>query len=431
METKFNNLSKSEVEIEISLSYDEIKADIEAAYNDEKKKISLPGFRKGKVPNHIIKKMFGDAIEYQASEKIANKKFWEVVDEQNLKPISAPQLTDLDFKPNEKLSFKIVYEIIPELELKNYKGIVISKPVFKVRDEDIDNQWKSLLKAKAIYENAEVVDSNNYRVKVNLQRLDENGKEIENSKSENISIDLSDEKVNPEIPANIMNKKVGDNFSFSFTDEHSHGDHVHKETYNYTGEIVSIESIKYPEVNEELVKAITNNKFSTEEEYKDNLRKSMQDYYESESENIVINTLLTKVVENNDFEAPKGYVENVYKRLIENEKERYKQYNMQFDEKSVADSIKSKAEWNAKWQIILDNLAKQENIKVDDSELEKLANEESEKTGISVQKLMKYYKDSNRDQMLLEDKVIQFLKENAVIKEVDPEELKSKKEKKD
>lgn len=431
METKFNNISKSEVEIEISLTYDEIKADLDSAYSEEKKNISLPGFRKGKVPNHILKKMFGDAIEYQASEKIANKKFWEIVDQENLKPISAPQLTDLDFKPNEKLNFKIVYEIIPELELKDFKGLEISKPIFKVKDEDIDKQWQALLKTKAIYESAEIVENNNYRVKVNLQRVDENGNEIENSRSENILIDLSDEKVNPEIPANIINKKIGDNFDFSFTDEHSHGDHIHKETFNYKGEIIAIEAIKYPEITEDLVKSITNNKFSTEIDYKENLKMNMQEYYESESENIVINSLLTKVVENNYFEAPKGYIENVYKRLIENEKEKYKQYNMPFDENKIAEQIKSKAEWNAKWQIILDNLARIENIKVEESELEELAKQESEKTGISVQKLIKYYKDSNRDQMLLEDKVIKFLKDNAVIKDVNPEELKSNKENKD
>ena len=431
METKFNNISKSEVEIEISLTYDEIKADLDSAYSEEKKNISLPGFRKGKVPNHILKKMFGDAIEYQASERIANKKFWEIVDQENLKPISAPQLTDLDFKPNEKLNFKIVYEIIPELELKDYKGLEISKPIFNVKDEDIDKQWQALLKTKAIYESAEIVENNNYRVKVNLQRVDENGNEIENSRSENILIDLSDEKVNPEIPANIINKKIGDNFDFSFTDEHSHGDHIHKETFNYKGEIIAIEAIKYPEITEDLVKSVTNNKFSTEIDYKENLKKNMQEYYESESENIVINSLLTKVVENNDFDAPKGYVENVYKRLIENEKEKYKQYNMPFDENKIAVQIKSKAEWNAKWQIILDNLAKIENITVEDSELEELAKQESEKTGISVQKLIKYYKDSNRDQILLEDKVIKFLKDNAVIKDVNPEDLKSNKENKD
>jgi trigger factor len=415
------------MEIEVSLAYDEIKPDIDEAYNEERKKITVPGFRKGKVPNHILKKLYSEAIEYQACEKIANKKFWEIVDAEGLKPISAPQLTDLDFKPNEKFTFKISYEIIPQLELKDYKGLEIIKPKLEVKEEDIEAQWKAILKSKATREVAEIVSDINHIIKVNLQRLDENGTEMENSQSKNLSIDLSDSKVNPEIISSVLQKKVGDNFTFTFTDEHSHGDHVHKETFNYKGEILSIEKIVYPELTEETILAVTNNKFKTELEYKADLRKNFEEYYNSEAENIFINSLLNQIIKNNDFEAPKGYVENYKKRLIESEREEYKKYNMPFDEKKSSEQLSAKAEWNAKWQIIMDNIIRIENIKVEDSELEELAKQEAEKTGISVQKLIKYYKDSHRDEVLLEDKVIDFLKKNTKIKEINPNEVKEEK----
>ena len=427
METKFNTLNQSEMEIEVSLGYEEIKPDIDEAYNVEKKNISVPGFRKGKVPNHILKKLYGEAIEYQACEKIANKKFWKIVDAEGLKPISAPQLTDLDLKPNEKFTFKISYEIIPHLELKDYKGLEISKPKFEVKDEDIETQWKSILKSKTTREAAEVISDINHVIKVNLQRLDDNGTEMENSRSENLSIDLSDSKVNPEIVSNVMQKKVGDNFSFTFTDEHSHADHVHKESFNYKGEVLSIEKIVYPELTEETILAVTNNKFKTELDYKTDLRKNFEAYYNSEAENIFINSLLNQIIKNNEFEAPKGYVETYKKRLIESEKEEYKKYNMPFDEKKSSEQLSGKAEWNAKWQIIMDNIIRIENIKVEDSELEELAKQEAEKTGITVQKLVKYYKDSHKDEVLLEDKVIDFLKKNTTIKELNPNELKEEK----
>ncbi|MDP2038897.1 MAG: hypothetical protein Q8L04_16065, partial [Ignavibacteria bacterium] len=75
-----------------------------------------------------------------------------------------------------------------------------------------------------------------------------------------------------------------------------------------------------------------------------------------------------------------------------------------------------------KWQIIMEALAEKENIKVEDSELEELANKEAEQTGITVAKLMKYYKDTNRADVLVEEKVIKFLKDNAKITEVDAAE---------
>jgi trigger factor len=146
---------------------------------------------------------------------------------------------------------------------------------------------------------------------------------------------------------------------------------------------------------------------------------------------MLTNNLLGEVVKNNDFTPPSGYVSSVHKRMVEIEKENAKRYkNPNFDENAVSEYYKPRAEWNAKWQIILENLAEVENIKVEDSELEELAKIEAETTGISVAKLVKYYKDTNRIEMLLEDKVIKFLKDSAKIKEIDAEEkINEKKEK--
>ena len=118
METKINVISEAENELEVSLSYDEILPEIEEAYKEERKNISMPGFRKGKVPTSMLKKMYGEAIEYKASEKIANSKFWNIVDEMGLKPISTPQLVDIDYDFGKKLSFKIKYEVMPQIEVK-------------------------------------------------------------------------------------------------------------------------------------------------------------------------------------------------------------------------------------------------------------------------------------------------------------------------
>lgn len=430
METKVNIISDSEHEVEVNLSYEEIKPEIEEAYIKESKTIAVPGFRKGKVPMHMIKKMYGEAIEYQASEKIAQKKFWDVVDEKELKPISTPALTDIDFVKNEKLFFKVKYEIKPELELKDYKGIEIEKPIFKVKDEDVQKEIDYLLKQNATFEPADAVENNNCRITVNLQRLDKDNNPISGSSSENIVIDLSESNVNPQIAQSAKDKKVGETFNFVFTDEHFHGEEKHVEEFNYSADITKIEKIVLPEPTEELVKKLSKDKASSLDELKAELKKNFESYYEGQTENIFSNSLINKVVENNDFTAPPGYVENLKNRLIEMEKENAKRYKQPFDERAVADQLKERAEWTAKWQIILENLAKKENISVDDSELEVLAKEEAEKTGISVDKLVKYYKDSNRTEALLEDKVVKFLKENAKIIEIDPEtKLKESKEK--
>ncbi|MAT56843.1 MAG: trigger factor [Ignavibacteriae bacterium] len=431
METKINVISEAENELEVSLSYDEILPEIEEAYKEERKNISMPGFRKGKVPTSMLKKMYGEAIEYKASEKIANSKFWNIVDEMGLKPISTPQLVDIDYDFGKKLSFKIKYEVMPQIELKDYKGQDIEKPIFKIKDEDIDKEINHMLKAKAAFEDTEIVEGNSERLTLNLQRLDKDGNPVEGQRSENIKVELDDPKVNPQIPQNAKGKKVGDTFDFTFVDEHYHGEELHKEEFNYSAEIVKIEKIVLPQVTEELVKEISRNKAATLDELKEQTKKNFEDYYNSQTENIFTNQLLDKVIKNNEFAVPKGYVEMLLNRMVENEKENAKRYKVpNFNEREVRQNLQARAEWNAKWQIILENLARIEEIKVEDADIEEMAKAESERIGIDVEKLMKYFKESNKTETLLEEKVVKFLKENNNIIEVDPEEkLKEKKDK--
>jgi trigger factor len=421
VEKKVNEIAKHEHELEVTLSYDEIKPEIDEAYKKERKKISIDGFRKGKAPIQIIKKFYGDAIEYQAAESIANKKFWDIVETDDLKPISTPQLADLDFVRGEKLSFKVIYEVKPELELKNYKGLEIEKPIFKVRDEDIEAELAKAIKPHVTYEDADVIENTDYRYVAKLQRINDDGTPFEGSVSETLTIDLSEPTVNKELLEKSLGKKVGDKFEFSFIDEHKHGDEVHKEEYKYNIEVEKIEKIVYPEFTEEFIQKISNKQAKTIDEFKAQIKESYEKYYENQANQIFESTLLNEIVKNNDFTVPKGYVSVLLDRLVEAEKQNAQRYQQSVpDDDTLRKNLEERAEWTAKWQIILENIAKVENISVNDEELEKLAEEEAKQTGISVKKLIKYYKDTNRKESLLEDKVIKFLIENTKIKEVDP-----------
>ena len=428
MEKKVNEIAKHEHELEITLTYDEIKPEIEEAYNKERKKISIDGFRKGKAPLHVIKKMYGESIEYQAAESISNKKFWDIVDSDDLKPISTPKLVDIDFVKGEKLSFKVKYEVKPILELKDYKGLEIEKPILKVRNEDVEYELSRILKAYAIFVETESIEDNNCRFVASLQRVNEDGTPFEGSKTENLTVDLSEPTVNIDLQENSKGKKVGETFDFTFVDEHKHGEETHKEEYKYVIEVVKIEKITYPEFDEDFVQKISNKQAKTIDEFKSQIKDNYQKYYESQSDQVFESTLLNEIVKNNDFTPPTGYVEFMLERLVEVEKEKAKRSKQHLPEDAtLKKDLAQRAEWTAKWQIVLENLARIENIVIDAYELEKLAEEEAGKTGISVQKLLKYYKDTNRKESLLEDKVIKFLIENTKVKEVDADQKSKKK----
>jgi len=171
LDIKINDLSLSEKEVEVSATYEEVKKDIESEVAKQSKKIQIPGFRKGKVPASVFKKMYGDSLEYEASEKVSNKLFWDVAKEKDLKPIGQPQLIDIKFNPGQDLYFKVKYEVLPVLDVKDYEGIEIDVPEFLTKDEEVDAEIKYILNANRILEETDVVgEDNNYLLDVEFTR---------------------------------------------------------------------------------------------------------------------------------------------------------------------------------------------------------------------------------------------------------------------
>jgi len=432
LEYKINDITDSEREVEVTLPYDEIKNDIKTEVKKQTKNLQIPGFRKGKVPLTMLKKMYGDALEYEASEKVANNKFWDIAKEKSLKPIGQPQLVDIQFNPNENLSFKVRYEILPELDVNNYKELEIELPDFTVRDEDINYEIERILKANAAYEETDVVgEDKNYILNVEVQRVDKDGNPFEDSKPEVIDIDLSNEKVNTEILSNSKGKKPGESFSFSFKDEHTHKvddkEEKHVVEYFYNAKINSIKKINLPPLNEELIKKVTKDKLSTEEELRDGIRKDIQAYYDQRTDEILRNKLLQQIVDNNDFIPPQTMVKNVLDDLVKQQEEQIKKSGYKkFDRKSAESNLEKSAELEVKWFLIKNAIIKKENISVNYEDLQELAKKDAETTGLPEDKLINYYKTSGIQERLLDKKLFDFLKEQTKIKKVNPESLINK-----
>ncbi|MGE5499589.1 MAG: trigger factor [Syntrophothermus sp.] len=428
METKINVISQSENELEVTLTYEEIAPEIEKAYMEERKKIELPGFRKGKVPMSMLKKMFGPAIENQATEKISGTMFWKIADEQQLNPISTPSIIDINFEPDVKLYFKIRYEIKPKFELKDYKGQDIERIVFNVDDEHINSEIEYLQRTNSTTADADTVEDNYSILTVDLQKIDESGAAVEGAFSQDLKIDLSQPTINPQIAENASGKKAGDKFTFEFDDQKEVEEEGVKklvpEKMKYEAVIKNIQKIVLPALDEEFIKKISKGKFDTVESWKENMRTGLQRYYDAQSDDMLISKIKNMVIKNNDFAPPHGYVHNLLDRMVKYEEDQAKQEGKKrFDPNEAHKRLHGSAEYTAKWYILLENLANQENLAVSEDDLKEMAEKEAAETGISAEKLIKYYQESNRSYVLLEDKVIDFLKKNNNIKEVNAKDV--------
>ncbi|MCW9096085.1 MAG: trigger factor [Ignavibacteriaceae bacterium] len=430
MEFVVNDISQSEREVEITLNYDEIKNEIDNEVKKQSREIQLPGFRKGKVPKTILKQRYGNALEIEASEKVANARFWQLAKENNLRPVGQPVMTDLDFNPEKDFKFKVKYEVVPKIEVKDYKGQLIETPDIKVKPEEVEREINHILRSNSTDEVTDIVgDDENFVLDVELTRLNENGQPIENSKPEKMQIDLSNESVHTDIKTNAKGKKVGDKFKFHFHDERKVKNKEGQEEsvtehFDYEVLINGIKKIKLPELNEELIKKVTKDKIFTEEELRKEIEKDIKNYYEQRTEEYTRNKLISSIIKNNDFTPPTTLVDSILEEMVKSEEDRLKKQGMKkVDTNYLREYLKPSALNEVKWYQIKSEIQKKENLEVTDQELEELAKQDSEKTGLPVDKLLNYYKSSNQVERMLDKKLFDFLKMNNEIKKVDPEKL--------
>jgi trigger factor len=277
-----------------------------------------------------------------------------------------------------------------------------------------------------------VGDNNNHLINIEVQRIDENGNTAEGSKPETLDIDLSNERVNSKIIENSRGKKVGDYFNFSFKDERKvkKDDGTEEdviENFIYKAKLNSVKEIKFPELNEEFIKKVTKEKFSSEAEFRDGIRKDVQNYYDNRADEYLRNEILRIIVEKNNFNPPQTMVRNVLDELVKQEEENQKKMGYgKFNRADAEKMLLGSAVMEVKWFLIKRAILKKEGIEVTDDELKELAKNDSVKTGLPEEKLINYYKSSNMIEKLSDKKLFEFLKSKTIIKKVKPEDFKNK-----
>ena len=438
MEFTVNDISQSEKEVAVTLNYDEIRDEIATEVKKQTNKIQVPGFRKGKVPKNIIKQRFGDSLEFEASEKVANSRFWQLAKENNLRPIGQPVMIDLDFNIEKEFKFKVKYEVIPEIEVKDYTNQLIEVPDLKVTSVEIEKEIDHLLRSNSTQEDAEIVgDDNNFLLDVELNRVNDDGQLSADGKPEKMQIDLSNETVHIDIKENAKGKKVGEKFKFHFHDErmvpNKNGiEEKVVEHFDYEVLILGIKKIVLPELNEELIKKATKDKLSTEAELKSEIEKNIQNYYDQRADEFIRNRLIGLIITKNDFTPPSFMVESILDEMVKSEGERLKKQGMKkVDTKYLKEYLQASALNEVKWYQLKNEILKKEKLEVTDKELEELAAKDAEKTGLPVDKLVNYYKSSNQMERMLDQKLFSFLKEKNEIKKVNPDKLSKQKEEKE
>ncbi len=418
MEVTINNVTDCDREVEISLSLEELVPYFEAAYKKAAPSIEIKGFRKGKVPMSLIKRMYGDSIEYDALDDIANDSFKKTMEERNIQPIGTPNLVDMKYKRGEPFTFKIKYEVKPDFELKDYKGIEVEKKIHRITEKETAAEIERLRNINASYEEAKKVDGTEFMVTADLQDLDESGTPLIGKKSDGVKIYLNEPGTEKEIKQALAHAELGGVYAAKFT--HQHDDHSHNVHLQIT--VRKIEKVILPEFNDEFVKKNTKGKYSSSTDFQKAIHEDLQRYWNEQTEDQFVNDLTREIVRRHDFAVPETLVSGFIDSYIEDAKNQQsnKKLPKNFDEKKYRESLRPTAVWQTKWALIREQILNNEKIEVSDAEIEAMAEKESAKLGIDKERLVQFYKSSEASrERMVNEKLIELLKKSAVVKEVE------------
>jgi trigger factor len=417
VEVKVKELTEVSREVEIVAEANELTPHFEKAYKEYRPKIEIRGYRKGKAPMDLVKKLYGEVIENDSLETVAGELYRQAVKEKELKPIGEPRLVDVNFKRGESFQCRIQYDVRPKIDLGQYKDIGIDKIVHTVTEKEVEEEILRLQRVNSTMEDVNVVTDAEHVVTVTMQELDESGAPLIGKKSENVRFYLADEQLEPPFKDALKAAELNGTYRVDF--EHQHGDHTHK--VNARMNVTKIEKVVLPALDDAFVARITKDKVKTVAEFRRGIEVDLVTYWKERERRQVLNGVTEIILKNHEFQVPESLVNSVLEGLLEEMKNDYpnKQLPANFDMKKFYEQNRSYAEAQSKWALLREEIIKKENLVAEENDLVALAEQEAGKIGIDKERLVAYYKTSDqvRDR-IVGTKLLDFLLQSARVKEI-------------
>ena len=380
MKYTFEKAEKSTVKITITLNAEEWKAAISAAYEKTKGKYSLPGFRKGKVPKHLLEATYGEGIFYEDAINTAFPKYYgEVLDKEP--SIEAVAYPDVDIKKiDEKgLVIEAIVAVKPEVALGEYKGIKFKKPVYNVKDEDVDADISRLQER-----NSRMVDVDGRAVENGDTVIIDysgsvDGVKFDGGTAEKQSLVIGSGSFIPGFEDQIIGMNKGDekDINVKFPEEY-HAENLKGKDAVFAIKLHEIKKKELPEVNDDFIKDAVGAESvdAYKKEVKERLEKQNADRAERELEDEIIK----KVSENATVEIPDALIENQIDRMVQE-----MEYRMSYQGLKLADYLKyigktmedyrkeyaPQAKETVKSQLVIEKIISEEKIEATDEDVEK------------------------------------------------------------
>jgi trigger factor len=412
LERTVSLLEGSKREVQIYLTEADLAPHYRNAYERAQAEISLPGFRKGKVPISVIRQRMGREIEAGALETIADEEFRAFATSENVRVVGHPALVDIK-KEAGGVGFVIEYEVLPEVQVTNYRGLVIDRPVREVTDEDVQNEIDRICLRAASFESAEQVTDQLFVVAVTMHELDkETSMPIIGAEAKEQRVFLDDDEVDMHLRNSLSNAAVGASFTYV-----AETDDANAQPPSYRVTVSDIQKVVPAELTDELVEKLTGGNLHTPDELREDIRLQLGNYFDNASRESMENQIVNQLVQAHDFDVPESLVHAVVHQLFDDFKAR-NEGAPGLDKLTAHDlehEFRPAAERIAKWELIRQQIIAAEELTLADEDVEVAAS----KYGLEADQLrMAMRQNRGLADQLMAEKTMRTLLDYAIVNDV-------------
>lgn len=409
--------------LEIEVPPEDVEERLKDAYKSYGKSLNLPGFRKGKVPVSIVKARFGGLILEEVLQTVQEETYREASDAEGLHPVAQAVIEERDYTEDQGLRFKATVEVKPNPTIEDYKGLQVTRPVFKIEDEHVADHLQSLREQNATEQAVDRPLELGDVLVADLQELDETGLPIIGTKQENRSFWVgAPRSANHDLDNQLVGIAVGEDRRIRLTqpqdlpDPEQAGKEIH-----FQVNAKEIRERKLPELDDEFAKDLGDHE--SLEALKTHIREDMRAQADSASRRRLQENFMDGLIRQNDFELPDSMVDNYLNNVVEAYKQEHADHDHDIDEDAIRNENRDAAVRSVRRFLILERIAEQEGIKVTEEDIDAHLGDQAKRYNIEASRLRQIYSRSEQlsrmESDLLDEKVFDFLIAHATVEDVE------------
>ena len=423
-----NKIDTNRVELEVVVDAETFEKGLAAAFKKQSKKISIPGFRKGKAPRAFVEKYFGKEV---FNEDAVNALYPDALDEA-VKEAGLEVIQDkIDFHVKEVgpqgFTFTAALTTKPEVTIENYKGIEAVKKSAEVTDEDIDAEIKKVQERNSRMVTVEDRAAQNDDIAVIDFEGFLDGEPFEGGKGENYSLTLGSGQFIPGFEEQIVGHNTGDEFEVNVTfPEDYQAEELKGKATTFKCKLHEIKMKELPEVDDEFVKDVS--EFDTLADYKEDLKKKLAESKEKEAADDLENQLIDKLVELVQGEIPEAMYENKIADSIREFGYRLQSQGLNLDTymkytgmnvDQMKEGFRPQAERQVKLRLALEKIAALEELKAGEEDLNQEYQKIAEQYKMEADKIKELIPAAELEKDICVEKAINLVRDNANIKDAE------------